>query len=160
MYKVLVTDNLSQNGVEILRQAEGLAVEVKNTLPPQDLLQIIGDYHALIIRSGAKVTEAVLEAGKNLKVVGRAGIGVDNVDVASASARGVLVMNTPGGNTITTAEHAISMLLALARSIPQATASMKEGKWEKNQFMGVELYQKTLGIIGMGRIGSEVARRA
>ncbi|HEX9919978.1 MAG TPA: hydroxyacid dehydrogenase, partial [Candidatus Methylomirabilis sp.] len=160
MYKVLVTDNLSQNGVEILRQAEGLAVEVKNTLPPQDLLQIIGDYHALIIRSGAKVTEAVLEAGKNLKVVGRAGIGVDNVDVASASARGVLVMNTPGGNTITTAEHAISMLLALARSIPQATASMKEGKWEKNKFMGVELYQKTLGIIGMGRIGSEVARRA
>jgi len=160
MYKVLATDKLSQRGVEILQQAEGLQVEVKNNLSPQELLQVIGDFHALIVRSTTKVTEAVLEAGKNLKVVGRAGIGVDNVDVGAASARGVLVMNTPGGNTITTAEHAVSLLLALARSIPQATASMKEGRWEKDKFMGVELFQKTLGIIGLGRIGSEVARRA
>jgi D-3-phosphoglycerate dehydrogenase len=137
-----------------------LEVEVRSSLSPQELLDIIGDFHGLIIRSASKVTEAVLEAGKNLKVVGRAGIGVDNVDVPAASARGVVVMNTPGGNTITTAEHAISLLLALARSIPQATASMKQGKWEKDRFMGVELYQKTLGIIGLGRIGSEVARRA
>ncbi len=160
MYKVLATDKLSPKGVEILRQTEGLEVEVRSSLSPQELLEIIGDFHGLIIRSASKVTEAVLDAGKNLKVVGRAGIGVDNVDVSAASARGVLVMNTPGGNTITTAEHAISLLLALARSIPQATASMKQGKWEKDRFMGVELYQKTLGIIGLGRIGSEVARRA
>jgi len=160
MYKILVTDNLSPQGVEILKQAEGLEVEVKNKIPPDELLQVIGNYHGLVIRSATKVTEAVLDAGKSLKVVGRAGIGVDNVDVPAASARGVLVMNTPGGNTITTAEHAISLLLALARSIPQATASMKAGKWEKERFMGVELYQKTLGILGMGRIGSEVARRA
>ncbi len=146
--------------MEILKQTEGLEVEVKNKIPPDELLQVIGNYHGLAIRSATKVTAAVLEAGKNLKVVGRAGIGVDNVDVPAASAKGVLVMNTPGGNTITTAEHAISLLLSLVRNIPQATASMKAGKWEKEKFMGVELYQKTLGILGMGRIGSEVARRA
>jgi D-3-phosphoglycerate dehydrogenase len=160
MAKVLVTDNLSQRGVEILKQTEGVEVEVRSKISPDELLQIIGNFHGLVIRSATKVTEAILEAGKNLKVVGRAGIGVDNVDVPAASARGVLVMNTPGGNTITTAEHAISLLLALARRIPQATASMKAGKWEKDKLMGVELYQKTLGILGMGRIGSEVARRA
>ena len=160
MVKVLVADNLSPQGVEIFKQTEGLEVEVKNKISPDELLQIIGNFHGLVIRSGTKVTDAVLETGKNLKVVGRAGIGLDNVDVPAASARGVLVMNTPGGNTITTAEHEISLLLALARSIPLATASMKAGKWEKDKFMGVELYQKTLGILGMGRIGSEVARRA
>jgi len=160
MYKVLVTDKLSPRAVQILQQTEGLEVEVRNKLTPQELLQIIGDFHALLIRSATKVTEEVLEAGKMLKVIGRAGVGVDNVDVPAASARGVLVMNTPGGNTITTAEHALSLLLSLARNVPQATASMKAGRWEKDRFIGVEVYQKTLGIIGLGRIGSEVARRA
>jgi D-3-phosphoglycerate dehydrogenase len=156
--KVLVSDNISSKGVEILKKA-GLEVEVKTGLKPEELKAIIGEYDALVIRSATKVTAEIIEAADKLKVIGRAGTGVDNVDKVAATKKGIVVMNTPGGNTITTAEHAIAMLFSLARKIPQATASMKTGKWEKKKFMGVELYNKTIGIIGLGRIGSEVAKR-
>jgi D-3-phosphoglycerate dehydrogenase len=156
--KVLVSDSISPKGVEILKKA-GLQVDVKTGLKSEELKAIIGEYDALIIRSATKVTAEIIEAADKLKVIGRAGTGVDNVDKVAATKKGIVVMNTPGGNTITTAEHTIAMLFSLARRIPQATASMKAGKWEKKKFMGVELYNKTLGIIGLGRIGSEVAKR-
>ncbi|MFZ5864028.1 MAG: phosphoglycerate dehydrogenase [Nitrospirota bacterium] len=155
--RVLVSDSLSTQGVEILKQA-GLDVDVKTKLTPEQLLDEIKHYEGLVVRSATKVTAKVLDAGVKLKVVGRAGSGLDNVDLDAATKRGVVVMNTPGGNTVTTAEHAIAMLCALARQIPQATASTKGGKWEKSKFMGVELYQKTLGVIGLGQIGSHVAK--
>lgn len=160
MKKVLVSDTLAQEGVDIFKNAEGIEVDVMTNLTPDELKGIIGNYDGLAIRSATKVTAEIIEEADNLKVVGRAGIGLDNVDVAAASKRGVVVMNTPGGNTITTAEHAISMMLSLARKIPQATHSMKEGKWEKKKFMGTEVYNKTLGIIGTGRVGSIVANRS
>ena len=159
MPKVLITDKLSPAAVEIFR-SRGIAVDLKPGLSPADLRAIIGGYDGLAIRSATKVTRELLDAATRLKVVGRAGIGVDNVDVTSATARGVVVMNTPHGNTITTAEHAIAMMFALARQIPEASASTKAGKWEKNRFMGVELCAKTLGLIGCGNIGSIVADRA
>jgi D-3-phosphoglycerate dehydrogenase len=158
--KVLVSDKLSEAGVEILKRAPGLSVDVKTGLTPEELKEIIGEYDGLAIRSATKVTAEILEAASRLKVVGRAGIGVDNVDIPEASQRGVVVMNTPGGNTVTTAEHAISMMCALARQIPQADASMKAGRWDKKLYMGVELFNKTLGIVGIGNIGSIVADRA
>lgn len=157
--KVLISDSLSPRGIEILRKA-GFDVDVKTGMSPEELKACIGAYHGLIIRSATKVTADVLEAATNLKVVGRAGSGLDNVDKTAATKKGIVVMNTPGGNTVTTAEHTIALMFALARQIPQATASMKEGKWEKKRFMGVELYHKTLGIIGLGNIGKEVAKRA
>ncbi|RME69229.1 MAG: phosphoglycerate dehydrogenase [Nitrospirae bacterium] len=157
--KVLVSDNISEKGVELMKKA-GLKVDVKTGLSPEELKQIIGEYHGLVIRSATKVTAEIIEAAKNLKVIGRAGSGLDNVDKEAATKRGIVVMNTPGGNTITTAEHTIALMFALARNIPQATASMKEGKWEKKKFMGVELFNKTLGIVGLGNIGSQVAKRA
>ncbi|MBI5189345.1 MAG: phosphoglycerate dehydrogenase [Nitrospirae bacterium] len=157
--KVLVSDNLSKEGVEIMKKA-GLDVTVKTGMTPDELKKEIVGYEGLVIRSATKVTAEVIEAAKNLKVVGRAGSGLDNVDKAAASKKGIVVMNTPGGNTVTTAEHALSMMMSLARNIPQATASLKAGKWEKKKFEGVELYQKTLGIIGMGAIGSQLAKRA
>ena len=159
MPKVLISDKLSPAAVAIFR-TRGIDVDVKPGLSPADLRAIIGGYDGLAIRSATKVTRELLEATTALKVVGRAGIGVDNVDVKSATARGVVVMNTPHGNTITTAEHAIAMMFALARQIPEASASTKAGKWEKNRFMGVELTGKTLGLIGCGNIGSIVADRA
>ena len=159
MPKVLISDKLSPAAVEIFR-GRGIEVDLKPGLSPADLRAIIGAYDGLAIRSATKVTRELLDAAPNLKVVGRAGIGVDNVDVKSATARGVVVMNTPHGNTITTAEHAIAMMFALARQIPEASASTKAGKWEKNRFMGVELTGKTLGLIGCGNIGSIVAERA
>src|ERR1700724_1223235 len=159
MPKVLISDKLSPAAVEIFRN-RGLEVDVKPGLSPADLRAIIGAYDGLAIRSATKVTRELLDVATNLKVVGRAGIGVDNVDIKSATARGVVVMNTPHGNTITTAEHAIAMMFALARQIPEASASTKAGKWEKNRFMGVELTAKTLGLIGCGNIGSIVADRA
>ncbi|MCW3474105.1 phosphoglycerate dehydrogenase [Limobrevibacterium gyesilva] len=159
MTKVLISDKLSPAAVEIFRQ-RGIAVDVKTGLSPADLRGLIGGYDGLAVRSSTKVTKELLEAAPNLKVVGRAGIGVDNVDVKSATARGVVVMNTPYGNAITTAEHAIAMMFALARQIPEASTSTKAGKWEKNRFMGVELFGKTLGLIGCGNIGSIVADRA
>lgn len=158
MPKVLISDKLSAAAVEIFR-ARGIETDVRTGLSPADLRAIIADYDGLAIRSATKVTRELLAAAPNLKVVGRAGIGVDNVDVKSATARGVVVMNTPHGNTITTAEHAIAMMFALARQIPDASASTKAGRWEKNRFMGVEVTGKTLGLIGCGNIGSIVAER-
>jgi len=155
-----VSDKLSEHGVKILRDAPGIDVDVKVGMTPEQLIDIIGSYDGLIIRSATKVTPEVLDAAKNLKVIGRAGIGVDNVDKETASAKGIIVMNTPGGNTTTTAEHAISMMMAMCRQIPQATASVRAGKWEKKKFMGMELYGKTLGVVGIGRIGSIVVKRA
>ena len=157
--KVLISDKLSQAAVDIFRD-RGLAVDVRPGLTPPELRAIIGEYDGLAIRSNTKVTRELLEAATRLRVVGRAGIGVDNVDLKSATARGIVVMNTPNGNSITTAEHAIAMMFALARQIPEATRSTKEGKWEKNRFMGTELTSKTLGLIGAGNIGSIVADRA
>jgi D-3-phosphoglycerate dehydrogenase / 2-oxoglutarate reductase len=159
MPKVLISDKLSPAAVEIFRN-RGIDVDLKPGLSPAELRTIIGEYDGLAIRSATKVTKELLDVATNLKVVGRAGIGVDNVDVRSATARGVVVMNTPLGNTITTAEHAVALMFALARQLPEASASTKAGKWEKNRFMGVELTAKTLGLIGCGNIGSIVADRA
>jgi len=157
--KVLVSDNLSDKGVEIMKKA-GLHVDVKTGMTPDELKAVIGQYHGIVIRSATRVTAEIIDAAENMKVIGRAGSGLDNVDKAAATKRGIVVMNTPGGNTITTAEHTISMMCALSRFIPQATASMKEGKWEKKKFMGVELFNKTLAIVGIGNIGGQVAKRA
>ncbi len=157
--KVLVSDAISQQGIDILSKA-GLSVDVKTKLTPAQLIEEIVHYDGLIIRSATKVTQAVLSAAKNLKVVGRAGSGLDNVDLPAATARGVVVMNTPGGNTVTTAEHTVALMYAMARQVPQAHASVKSGKWEKNRFMGMEFFNKTLGIIGLGQIGSYVAKLA
>jgi len=158
--KVLVADPISQRGVEELATAGALEVVVNTGLPEAELIKIIPEFSALVVRSQTKVTAAVLDAAAKLKVVGRAGVGVDNVDIDAATRHGVIVMNTPGGNTISTAEHAFSLLMSIARSIPQADASMKAGKWDRKKYEGVELYNKTLGILGMGRIGTELARRA
>jgi D-3-phosphoglycerate dehydrogenase len=160
MYRVLVSDKLSSEGLEILKSAPDMQVDNITGLKPEQLAEKIGPYHGLIVRSASKVTAGVIAAAENLRVIGRAGVGVDNVDVAAATKRGIVVMNTPAGNNITTAEHAISMMMALARSIPQATASMKGGKWEKSSFTGSEVFNKTLGILGIGNIGSLVAERA
>jgi D-3-phosphoglycerate dehydrogenase len=158
--KVLVSDSLSEVGLKIFRETPGIEVDVKTGLKPEELKAIIGQYDGLAIRSATKVTAEIIEAADNLKVVGRAGIGLDNVDIKAASKRGIVVMNTPEGNTITTAEHTISMIMALSRNIPQATASLKEGKWEKKKLEGRELFNKTLGLIGVGKIGRIVADRA
>lgn len=158
--KILISDSMSSKAAEIFENTEGLEVDVDTGLSPEELKAKIKDYHGLVIRSATKVTKEILDAADNLKVIGRAGTGVDNVDTQYASQKGVIVMNTPGGNTVTTAEHAIAMIVALARKIPQATASMKAGKWEKKKFQGTELTGKTLGILGVGNIGSVVASRA
>lgn len=157
--RVLISDNLAQVGVDILKQA-GLEVDVKTGLGPDEIKAVIGGYEGLIIRSATKVTADLLESASRLKVVGRAGIGLDNVDIPAASQKGVIVMNAPDGNATTTAELAISMMMSLSRNIPQATASMKSGKWEKKKFMGHELSGKTFGVVGIGRIGSIAANRA
>ncbi len=158
--KVLISDPLCPGGVDLLSAEPDIEVVQQVGLKPAGLLQIIGDFEALIIRSGTQVTREVIEAGKKLRVIGRAGIGVDNIDVPAATERGIVVMNTPEGNTITTAEHTISLLMSLARHIPQAYSCLKQSRWERKCFMGVELYGKTLGIIGLGRIGQEIAKRA
>jgi len=160
MAKVLVSDKLSDAGLEILRGFAGVEVEYKPGLKEDELRDVIGGFDGLVIRSGSKVTAKVIEAAKNLKVIGRAGIGVDNVDIPVASKKGIIVMNTPTGNAVTTAEHAITLMLSLARKIPQATASMKAGKWEKTKFEGREITGKTLGVLGLGNIGRIVANRA
>jgi D-3-phosphoglycerate dehydrogenase len=159
-FKVLVSDTLAAEGIEILRQAPGVEVVVQTAWQPGELREKIRGCHGLLIRSATKVTAEIIEAADALRVIGRAGIGVDNIDLAAASRKGIVVMNTPTGNTVTTAEHALAMMMALARKIPQATASMKAGHWEKNKFEGVELFEKTLGLLGLGNIGSLVARRA
>jgi D-3-phosphoglycerate dehydrogenase len=159
MPKVLIADKLSPAAVAIFK-VRGIEADVKTGLPKEELLKIVDQYDGIAIRSATKITKDVIAVAKKLKVVGRAGIGVDNVDIPAATAAGVIVMNTPFGNSITTAEHAISLMMALAREIPAANASTHAGKWEKNRFMGVELYGKTLGIIGAGNIGGIVADRA
>jgi D-3-phosphoglycerate dehydrogenase / 2-oxoglutarate reductase len=159
MPRVLIADALSPRAVEIFKE-RGVEADVKVGLPSDELKQVIGAYDGLAVRSATKVTKAILEHATNLKVIGRAGIGVDNVDLPAATQRGIVVMNTPFGNSITTAEHAITLMLALARQIPAADRSTQAGKWEKSRFMGVELTAKTLGVIGCGNIGSLVADRA
>jgi D-3-phosphoglycerate dehydrogenase len=159
MFKVLIADELSPKALDIFR-GHGVGADVRIGLKKPELLNIIADYDGLAVRSATKADKDVIAAGKKLKVIGRAGIGVDNIDIHSATARGIVVMNTPFGNSITTAEHAIALLFAAARQIAAADASTQAGKWEKNRFMGVELYAKTLGLIGCGNIGALVAERA
>ncbi len=157
--RVLVTDSLQEIGVETLR-GEGLLVDVVPTLGPEELARRIGPFHGLVVRSASRVTAAVIEAAPALRVIGRAGAGLDNVDIDAAGRRGIVCMNVPDGNTIAAAEHTMALLLAVARKIPQAHAHLRGGKWEREPFLGVEVYGKTLGIVGLGRIGTEVARRA
>ena len=158
--KVLIADPISDRGIEELAAGGALEVVIKTGLTEAQILEVIAEFSAIVVRSQTKVTAAVLQTGTRLKVVGRAGVGVDNVDVESATKRGVIVMNTPGGNTISTAEHAFSLLVSVARKIPQAHSNLQDGRWDRKKFEGTELYGKTLGIIGMGRIGSELSRRA
>src|SRR3984893_12103913 len=158
--KILVADSISAKGVDLLRGDGELHVDVKTGLKENDLLAIVADYSAIVVRSQTKITAKVIDAAKKLKAVGRAGVGVDNVDVDAATRRGVIVMNTPAGNTISTAEHAFSLLVSIARNIPQAHDSVKAGQWDRKSYEGVELHGKTIGILEMGRIGTEITRRA
>jgi len=159
-FRILVTDPLAEEGIALLKAVDRMRVDVKTRLSPEELLRVIGDYDGLVVRSSTQVTRQVIERAGRLRVIGRAGAGLDNIDVEAASQRGIVVMNAAGGNTISTAEHTFSLMLALARSIPQANDSVKRGEWKRSAFMGVELYGKCLGIVGLGRIGSEVAKRA
>ena len=156
--KILITDPIEESCVNSLKD-EGFEVDLKPGISKEEIKKIINNYVALIVRSGTKITADIINEAKNLKVIARAGVGVDNIDVEAATRRGIIVMNTPGGNTISTAEHTMSLILALARNIPQACNDLKMGNWERKKFMGVELYGKTIGIIGLGRIGREVAIR-
>ncbi len=158
--KVLISDNLGEIGIQMLQREEGIDVDIKTGLSPEALKAEIAPYDGLVIRSATKVTEDLLDAAENLKIIGRAGIGLDNVDIPAATKRGIVVMNTPGGNVVTTAEHTIAMMMALTRNIPRGTATLKAGKWEKKKLQGRELFNKTLGVIGFGKIGSIVADRA
>jgi D-3-phosphoglycerate dehydrogenase len=160
MYRVLISDNLSPEGLEIFKKTPEIDVDARSKVTADELKEIIVNYDALIIRSATKVTDEIIALADNLKVIGRAGIGLDNVDIPAASKRGIVVMNTPGGNSEAAAEHTLAMMLSLSRKIPQATASMKAGKWEKSKFTGRELLNKTLGIIGTGHVGAIVADRA
>jgi D-3-phosphoglycerate dehydrogenase len=159
MAKVLVSDNLSESGIELMRE-RGLDVTVNTGLTEDELCKIIGEFDGLVVRSQTKVTPRVIDAATSLRVVGRAGVGVDNIDLNAASKKGVIVMNTPGGNTVSTAEHAVALMMALARNVAAANQSVKSGKWERKRFQGSEVTGKTLGILGVGRVGSEVAKRA
>ena len=158
-YRVLVLEGLTEGGQEILR-AEGWLLDMEKAKPADELVKLVPPYHAILVRSGSKMTAEVIEAARNLKVIGRAGVGIDNIDLAAATRRGVLVMNSPGGNTISTAELAVGLMLALARNLPPADAAMKKEAWDRKAFAGVELFGKRLGVIGLGRIGREVAKRA
>ena len=157
-YRILITDGLKPKGQTIL--SEAFNVEDRTGISAEELVEVVGDYHALIVRGRTKVTAAVFEATSNLKVVGRAGVGVDNIDLAAAQSHGVTVVNAPTATTIAVAEHTLALMLSLIRHVPRADATMKSGLWEKKNLVGSELYGKTLGIIGMGNIGSEVAQRA
>lgn len=158
--KVLITDKINEIAKNILLEGEGIEVDILPTMPEDELCKTIVNYDAVMIRSETKVTKKVLEAAKNLKIVGRAGVGVDNVDVESATQKGVIVVNSPDGNTIAAAEHTVALMLAMARQIPDAVASTKQGLWERSKFLGVEVFGKTLGVIGLGKIGSHVAKVA
>ena len=157
--RVLVKEKLAAEGIQLLKD-EGFEVDTGLDWTPEEFMNRVGDYDALVIRSATKVTAEVIEAGKNLRVIGRAGVGVDNVDVPAASKRGIIVVNAPASNVLTAAEHTIAMMMACARNIPQAHAALKEGRWDRSKYGGVELADKTLGIIGLGRIGFLVAERA
>ena len=158
MSRVLITDPIAQEGIDLLvSRAE---VDIKHGLKPPELIDLIGEYEALVVRSETKVTPEVIQAGQQLKVVGRAGIGVDNINLDAATKAGVAVVNAPIGNTVAAAEHTVALILALARNVPQAYQSLKEGQWRRSAFMGIEVRNKTLGIVGLGRVGTEVARRA
>jgi len=159
-WNILISDPLAEEGVNRLRKEENFEVTERFGMKEEELIKLIPEYHALIIRSETKVTDRVIEVASKLKVIGRAGAGLDNVNLEVATRKGIVVMNTPEGNTVSAAEHTISMILALSRNIPQANASLKGGRWERKKFMGTEVYGKTLGIVGLGRIGREVARRA
>ncbi len=159
-YKVLICDDLSEEGLQVFRAEKNINVVVKLKLSLEDLKREIADADACVVRSGTQITAEVIAASKKLKAIGRAGVGLDNVDVEAASKKGIAVINTPGGNTISAAEHTFCLLMSLARNIPRANDSMKKGEWERKKFTGIELYEKTLGIAGLGRIGSEVAKRA
>src|SRR6266581_275260 len=158
--KILIADSSSQRGIGELSREGALDITIKPDLSETELIEIIPEFSAIVVRSQTKVTADILKAGKSLRVVGRAGVGVDNVDVEAATLRGVVVLNAPGGNTVSTAEHTFSLLLSVARKIPQADASVRGRNWDRKNFEGVELYNKTLGVIGLGRIGSELSRRA
>lgn len=160
MFRVLVSDPLSDEGLAVLEAAEGIQADHKPGIDADELLRIIPAYDGLIVRSATKVSADVIRAGQKLRVIGRAGTGVDNVDLPAATARGVIVMNVPGGNAVTTAEHAIALMTSLARRIPQATASVRAGRWERSRFSGIELFNQVLGLIGLGNVGSIVADRA
>jgi D-3-phosphoglycerate dehydrogenase len=157
--KVLISDPIAKEGIEILKKS-GIEIEEKPGLPPEELIKLIPEFDGIIVRSATKVTKDVIEAGKNLKVIGRAGVGLDNVDREAAKTKNIKVVNTPAATSISVAELALGMMFGAARRLPQATASTKAGKWEKKKFKGFELYGKTLGIIGIGRIGTELAKRA
>lgn len=158
-YRILVLEGLTERGQEILK-AEGWSLDFEKAKPTDELMKLVPPYHAILVRSGSKMTPEVIDAAKSLKVIGRAGVGVDNIDLAAATRRGVLVMNSPGGNTISTAELAMALMLALARNLSPADSAMKTEKWDRKGFAGVELYGKRLGVVGLGRIGREVAARA
>jgi len=160
MFKILISDKLEKEGIDILTAGGQFAVDCKFGIPADELKRIIKDYDALIVRSGTQVTAEIIEAADKLKVIGRAGVGLDNVDLTAATKKGIVAMNTPAGNTTSTAEHTMSMIMALSRNIPQAVASLKSGKWERSKFTGIELHGKILGIVGLGRIGSTVAKMA
>lgn len=159
-FKILISDPLSEEGIFPLREAESIEVDINTGLSEQELLGIIDQYDGIIVRSATQVTREVIERGHNLKVIGRAGVGVDNIDLEAATENGIIVVNAPDGNTNSAAEHTMAMIMALARNIPQAYLSIKEKRWDRKSFVGVELKDKTLGIVGLGRIGAEVARRA
>ncbi|MBI1978206.1 MAG: phosphoglycerate dehydrogenase [Candidatus Omnitrophica bacterium] len=159
-YKVLISDPLGDGGLAILKRESQITVDVRTGLKPEELKKVIGDYDAIVVRSGTHLTKDLIQAAKRLRVIGRAGVGVDNVDLDSATKQGIIVMNTPEGNTISTCEHTMSLLMAMARNIPQACGHVKSGEWKRSKFTGTELNGKVLGIIGFGRIGREVAVRA
>ena len=158
MPRILVSDPIDPQGIEMLRAVGD--VDVKLGLDPKDLLAIIGEYDALVVRSETKATAAVIEASHKLQVIGRAGVGVDNIDLEAATQKGIAVVNAPTGNTVAAAEHTIALMMALARNIPQANESLRRGEWKRSAFMGIEVRNKVLGIIGLGKVGTEVARRA
>src|SRR5690242_14741152 len=159
--RILIADRIAQEGIELLQQELPAAqIDVQTGLKPEQLRARIGEYTALIVRSETQVTADILAAAQNLKIVGRAGVGVDNIDIDAATRQGIMVVNSPTGNIVAAAEHTIAMLMAMARHIPAADDSLKAGKWEKNRFLGVEVRNKVLGIIGLGKVGIEVARRA
>ena len=156
--KILISDRINDKGIEILNKISD--TDIITGLNEEDLIKKIPTYDALIVRSETKVTKAIIDAGSNLKVIGRAGVGVDNIDIQSATSKGIAVVNSPTGNTIAAAEHAFALMLSLSRRIPEANQTMKEGKWNRSAFMGAQIQDKTLGVIGLGKVGVEVGKRA